>query len=137
MDKSGDLYGTTFGGGSQNRGTVFEITNKGKEKLLYSFCSISECADGDGPAADLIMDKFGNLYGTTSEGGNREAGAVFEVTAKGKESVIYNFCEAAECADGAEPLAGLTMDKSGNLYGTTSSEGANGGGTVFERVRGR
>ncbi len=65
------------------------------------------------------------------------AGTVFEVTAAGKQSAIYNFCEAAQCTDGELPLAGLTMDKSGNLYGTTSEGGAGGGGTVFELVRQR
>jgi uncharacterized repeat protein (TIGR03803 family) len=136
-DKSGNLYGTTFQGGAQNRGTVFEIASKGRERLIYSFCPLSGCSDGYGPAADLVMDRLGNLYGTTSAGGAMGAGTVFEVTAAGKQSVIYNFCEAAQCTDGELPLAGLTMDKSGNLYGTTSEGGAGGGGTVFELVRQR
>jgi uncharacterized repeat protein (TIGR03803 family) len=136
MDKLGNFYGTTFTGGTQNRGTVFEIS-KGKEKTLYNFCTVESCLDGDGPTAELVTDRSGNLYGTTESGGARGFGTVFELPAKGKETVLYNFCEAAGCDDGYEPVAGLAMDKSGNLYGTTSGGGAHGGGTVFELVRGR
>jgi uncharacterized repeat protein (TIGR03803 family) len=136
-DKAGNLYGTTSAGGTQNLGTVFVISSKDKEKLLYSFCSQTSCTDGEEPAAGLVMDKSGNLYGTTAAGGARESGTVFELSPNGKETVLYNFCEAAGCDDGEQPVAGLAMDKSGNLYGTTRSAGSGGGGTVFELVRGR
>lgn len=133
MDGSGNLYGTTLYGGAKAKGTVFEVTPGGVEKVLYSFCSVAACADGEYPHAVLIFDASGNLYGTTQSGGANGKGTVFMVAPSGQETVIYSFCAAAGCVDGKSPLAGLLMDKSGNLYGTTSGGGANGkGGTVFE-----
>jgi uncharacterized repeat protein (TIGR03803 family) len=134
-DKEGNLYGTTVSGGANNYGTVFKIEARtGVERVLYSFCSLSNCTDGGGPQAGVIMDKEGNLYGTTANGGAYGLGTVFELTPKGVESVLHSF---AGCdTDGREPQAGLIMDKEGNLFGTTSFGGehcANGvGGTVFE-----
>jgi uncharacterized repeat protein (TIGR03803 family) len=98
--------------------------------------------DGYEPKAGLIRDAKGNLYGTTQLGGaDMEAGTVFELTAKGTESIHWNFCSEANCADGSEPEAGLIIDKDGNLYGTTLEGGttAEGGasgewGTVFALI---
>jgi uncharacterized repeat protein (TIGR03803 family) len=135
MDKKGNLYGTTSGGGDNNRGIVFALDSKGKETVLHSFCSVSGCIDGADPVAPLAMDKSGTLYGTTPLGGKQQSGTVFSVTAKGKFTVIYNFCEAAQCADGGEPLAGVTVDAKGNLYGTTRGGGVHGAGTAFELVK--
>ncbi len=154
MDVAGNLYGTTEAGGNGG-GTVFELTpNAAKttwtETTLYSFvhCAQSSCPDGDTPYAGLIMDASGNLYGTTFKGGanvavfafGSTAGTVFELTPNAAkttwtETVLYSFC-ASGCTDGANPYAGLIMDGSGNLYGTTLFGGANvatseGAGTVF------
>lgn len=98
-----------------------------KGKVLYSFVGGS---DGANPASPLIFDKTGNLYGTTESGGAKSCGTVFELTPSGRrwtEKVIYSF----SYADGCEPNA-VIFDKSGNLYGSTSSGGANGVGAVFE-----
>ena len=65
-DAAGDLYGTTYGGGANQAGTVFEVDKTGKETVLYSFCSLPGCADGGLPYAGLARDNAGNLYGTTS-----------------------------------------------------------------------
>jgi uncharacterized repeat protein (TIGR03803 family) len=70
MDDKGNLYGTTGAGGAYAGGTVFELTPGGSQSVLYSFCSAVKCADGQGPAAALIIDAAGNLYGTTENGGN-------------------------------------------------------------------
>jgi len=105
------------------------------EQVLYSFCSQTNCADGAYPAAGLIMDGSGNLYGTTVHGGARGYGTVFQLTPTGtgwSENVLYGFCPQGNCADGANPAAGLIMDGSGNLYGTTVGGGARGYGTVFQ-----
>lgn len=131
FDKSGNLYGTTFAGG-KGGGTVFEITASGEYGVLYSFCSQSNCTDGAGPFGRVIMDTKGNLYGTTNGGGANGTGTVFEVIAKGEESVLYSFCSQTNCTDGAWPYAGVNTDGKGNLYGTTSGGGANGNGTVFK-----
>lgn len=100
-------------------------THAQTETVLYRFRSQS--GDGWFPNGPLIMDQSGNLYGTSSEGGLtgcsdggvQGCGTVFRVTPTGSETVLYNFCPAPNCTDGANPAAGLIMDKSGNLYGTT------------------
>jgi uncharacterized repeat protein (TIGR03803 family) len=138
-DSQGNLYGTTaFGGGTSNAGTVFELTptvsGGWTETVLYHFCTLANCSDGNRPFAGLFADSKGNLYGTTANGGTSNAGTVFELTpASGggwTETVLHSF--TGYPSDGAIPLAGLIADSKGNLYGTTSSGGANGYGTVFE-----
>lgn len=112
----------------------------GAEKVLYSFCTASDCADGGQSWASLIFDSAGNLYGTTAVGGSAACsgggcGTVFELIpgADGKwtEKILYKFCSTANCADGANPYAGLIFDSAGNLYGTTGAGGLSAG-TVFE-----
>jgi uncharacterized repeat protein (TIGR03803 family) len=142
QDGAGNLYGTTYGGGgASNGGTVFKVDTTGHETVLYSFCSSANCADGGLPQAGLIQDAAGNLYGTTTAGGGNSnsscgsngCGTVFKLDSTGHETVLYSFCSAANCTDGAAPQAGLIQDDTGNLYGTTSVGGSNGrGGTVFK-----
>jgi uncharacterized repeat protein (TIGR03803 family) len=132
-DKAGNFYGTTLGGGATSTGTVFGISTKGKEEVLYSF---SGGTDGASPEAGLALDAAGNLYGTTTAGGANGNGTVFKLTAPNKgakwtETVLYNFGAAP---DGATPVAGVTFDKAGNLYGTTSAGGAYGLGTIFQLI---
>jgi uncharacterized repeat protein (TIGR03803 family) len=117
MDKKGNLYGTTYAGGVYGYGTIFELTTAGVEKVLYSFVGQP---DAGNPVGRLLLDTKGNLYGTTSFGGTFGVGAVFELSASGKESVLYSF---AGGADGASPFDGLVMDAAGNLYGTTEIGG--------------
>jgi len=156
MDTSGNLYGTTLEGGSSTAcsgngcGTVFELVNNDgayTENVLYTFTGSG--GDGDSPSASLIMDKSGNLYGTTAAGGDPSAcsgngcGTVFELVNNGQsysETVLHKF-EGPGGGDGALPESGLVMDASGNLYGTTieggtssSCEAEEGCGTVFELV---
>jgi len=132
---AGSLYGTTAGGGefcveNGGCGVVFKVDSKGNETVLYSFCpNGGNCTDGESPQAGLIHDTTGNLYGTTSGGGAKGAGTVFKLNPAGAETVLYSF---AGGADGANPFAGLIRDEAGNLYGTTSSGGLSGQGTVFK-----
>ena len=128
MDSAGDLYGTTSAGGTDDLGTVFEISASGTESVLYSFTG--GAADGSDPNGGLLMDGAGNLYGTTSAGGADDLGTVFEISASGTESVLYSFVGGT--TDGSSPTAGLIMDGAGNLYGTTSAGGVSDVGTVFE-----
>jgi uncharacterized repeat protein (TIGR03803 family) len=107
---------------------------KGKtETVLYSFAGGS---DGAVPEAGLAMDQAGNLYGTTNQGGPAGSGTVFELVAPTDkngtwtEKVLHNF-GAGKSADGTAPIGGVTLDAAGNLYGTTSSGGKYGFGTVF------
>jgi uncharacterized repeat protein (TIGR03803 family) len=103
-------------------------------KVLYTFGSNNGPSDGAGPDGKLLMDKAGNLYGTTS-GGGLGFGTVFELSPSPEgawtETIIYNFCPQQGCLDGTFPTAGLIADQAGNLYGTTSNGGQNGG-VVFE-----
>ncbi|MFZ0320066.1 MAG: choice-of-anchor tandem repeat GloVer-containing protein [Candidatus Sulfotelmatobacter sp.] len=133
-DKAGNFYGTTLGGGAAGTGTVFGITAKGKEQVLYSFAG---GADGVAPEAGLAFDAAGNLYGTTTAGGANGTGTVFKLTvpqkgAKWTKTVLYSFGSAP---DGTTPVAGLTFDKAGNLYGTTSAGGTYGYGTIFQLIQ--
>lgn len=132
MDTTGNLYGTAQSGGAKGLGTVFKLSPNGTETLLYSFCVLAACADGYHPRAGLIMDTKGNLYGTAFDGGAYDAGAVFELSPSGTETVLHSFCQQTGCPDGYYPQAGLVMDTNGNLYGTTLYNGAYGGGTVFK-----
>jgi uncharacterized repeat protein (TIGR03803 family) len=125
INAGGNLYGTTSAGGPSGAGTVFKITPKGTELVLHSF---SGGADGANPQASLVMDALGNVYGTTIAGGASGVGTVFKITKKGYESVLYSFTGST---GGASPIAGLTMDTVGNLYGTTTAGGSAGNGTVF------
>jgi uncharacterized repeat protein (TIGR03803 family) len=130
----GNLYGTTFAGGSYvcsgGCGTVFKLTPSGTETVLYRFTG----GDGANPTAGLIADASGNLYGTTELGGGANGcsggcGTVFKLTPSGTETVLYRFTGGS---DGASPFAALIADGAGNLYGTTFFGGASGHGTVFK-----
>jgi uncharacterized repeat protein (TIGR03803 family) len=131
MDPEGNLYGTTAdGGNSYNLGTVFEVSRRGKERVLYRFGPPLHHA-GFRPQSRVILDAEGSLYGTTLEGGRYDSGIVFEISKDGKEKVLHNFCSASGCADGAYPSGDLIMDARGNLYGTAFAGGVNKNGTVF------
>jgi uncharacterized repeat protein (TIGR03803 family) len=118
--KDGDLYGTTFLGGSNAFGTIFKITTKGALTTLYSFCSQTLCADGYLPFAGLIQANDSHLYGTTTLGGSYGEGTVFKITTAGKLTTLHSF----NTTDGAEPDAGLVQAGNGALYGTTPFGGA-------------
>ncbi len=130
-DDAGNLYGTTFYGGASNAGIVFGVTAAGSERVLYSFAG---GVDGANPQAGLARDSAGNLYGTTSAGGTANNGTIFKLSRPQKngqpwtEHILYSF---GASPDGATPVAGVTFDKAGTLYGTTSLGGAYGYGTVF------
>lgn len=125
-DGAGNLYGTGSYGGATSNGVVFKINMSGVVTVLHNF---GGGLDGANPEGALILDKTGNLYGTTTAGGSSNAGTVFKISAAGHETVLYSFTGAA---DGAVPEAGLARDGAGNLYGTTTGGGANGNGTVFK-----
>ena len=138
-DTSGNLYGATVLGGANSScfngsgcGTIYEITPLGKESVLYSFCNEANCADGANPRATPLRDQSGNLFGTTEFGGANNGGAVYELSADGTESVLYSFCNQANCADGLAPYSNLITDSKGNFYGTTRNGGPNNCGVVFK-----
>jgi uncharacterized repeat protein (TIGR03803 family) len=133
------LYGTTDVGGAFSEGTVFSIVpnsdgGKAAYTVLYSFCAQRNCTDGLDVDTPLYMDSAGNIYGTTEQGGQSDKGVVFELSSNGSsysQSVLYSFCQQANCTDGAYPNGGVIMDLSGNLVGTAGG-GTNADGLVFE-----
>jgi len=145
VDQFGNLYGTTSAGGANFEGTVFELsppaTQGGHwtETVLFSFGGIS---DGAAPSfGSLVFDQAGNLYGTTSVGGltgegcsSAGCGTVFELSPPASQggswthTVIYEFSPGGA----SYPIGGVVLDSAGNVYGTTSSGGTAGWGTVFE-----
>jgi hypothetical protein len=135
-DGKSPLFGVTKEGGAHAGGTVFEMQRSKKgwvHSKLYDFCSSgSDCADGDGPEAQLLIDASGNLFGVTTYGGKNGgpahlSGTAFELSPAGTtwtQTVLYSFCSTDSCADGAYPQSPLTFDSTGNLYGFTTAGGA-------------
>jgi uncharacterized repeat protein (TIGR03803 family) len=147
IDHAGNLYGTTYSGGdlcnSVGCGVVFQLTPNSdgswQENVIYTFCQIGDCLDGAFPAAPLIFDAAGNLYSTTSEGGEGfgGGGTVFQLARNAKggwsESLLYSFCSVGgSCYDGRYPYGGVIFDQTGNIYGTTTAGGAHINGAVFQ-----
>jgi uncharacterized repeat protein (TIGR03803 family) len=136
----GDLYGTTFYGGAHevngNGGTVFKIVPDGNLTTVYSFCALTNCADGEGPSTGLVLGEDGNLYGTTRDGGTANSancfegncGTVFKVTPEGVLTTLHSFTGAD---DGSAPLSALIQSVDGSFYGTTSTGGEDAQGTIF------
>ena len=128
---NGNLYGTTFIGGSQinpAQGTAFKFTPSGTLTTLHDFSYVT---GGANPAAGLVQATDGNFYGTTENDGAHHGGTIFMITPKGKLTTLYNFCSQTGCTDGQTPLATLVQDTDGSFYGTAAAGGANGNGTVF------
>jgi uncharacterized repeat protein (TIGR03803 family) len=138
IDSAGNLYGTTQRSGDHDEGTVFELSPKGggySFQVLYQFVGQ---ADGGAPEAAMTIDSGGNLFGTATQGGDAGTGVVFELSPSDigwTESVLYSFCAKAGCADGSVPFSPLTMDATGDLFGSTAAGGANNAGVVFEIAR--
>jgi uncharacterized repeat protein (TIGR03803 family) len=134
---NGDFYGTTnpAEGDSYGAGTVYKMTPNGALTTLYAFCSQDGCADGEDPNG-LIQAPNGDFYGTTSGGGTFNCasgcGTVFKITPNGALTTIYSFCSQIGCPDGQKPQAAPVRSASGDFYGTTTSGGANGQGTIFQ-----
>ncbi len=146
-DSAGNIYGATLGGGDavdcgfSGCGTIFKIDKTGLETVLYTFTG---GADGSDPQGGVIRDAAGNLYGTTTLGGDPSCsylysqpgcGTAFKLSTAGVLTVLHTFTGGT---DGKNPTSGLTMDPAGNLYGVTVAGGNtrcdrnNGCGTVFK-----
>jgi len=135
-DEAGNLYGTTYDGGARESGaclhgcgTVFKLDSTGKETVIYAFTGGT---DGGNPAVGLIRDQDGNLYGTTTAGGDLACsdglisgcGVVFKLGTDGKEAVLHAF--TGQGGDGQLPSGGLVQDAARNLYGVTEFGGDSG-----------
>jgi uncharacterized repeat protein (TIGR03803 family) len=121
----GNLYGTTYEGGTNGDGAIFRITTGGVLTPLYSF---TDGNDGARPYSGLMQANDGSLYGTTADGGTNGDGVVFRITTNDVFMPLYSFTGGH---DGADPRGGLMQASDGNLYGTTADGGTNFDGTVF------
>lgn len=130
FDTSGNLFGTTNIGGASGDGTVFEVARG--SSTLTTVLSFSG-SNGSFPQGALTFDSIGDLFGTTDSGGPGNNGTVFEIAkASGNLTTLATF----NGSNGAYPEAGVILDASGDLFGTTESGGAVGSGTVFEITKG-
>jgi uncharacterized repeat protein (TIGR03803 family) len=164
IDGSNNIFGTTSSGGSQGKGTAFELTpgmnlwtDPWTETILYNFCwqGIAKCTDGNTPNG-IILDGSGNIWGTTFMGGNGSGtfgnGLLYMLDAGSScteggtatfwcETPLWAFCNVSTCPDGYLPNSTVAMDGSGNVYGTTllggtGAGGFPGAGTTFEYTGG-
>jgi uncharacterized repeat protein (TIGR03803 family) len=138
-DKSGNIFGATLHGGKgcvpvSGCGTIFKLDPAGKKTVLHVFTGGK---DGSTPAGNLVLDSAGNLYGTTSAGGDLKCpydggagcGVVFKIDTRGVETVLHAFHGGS---DGNVPVS-VVLDVAGNLYGATQSgPHTNTCGTVFK-----
>jgi uncharacterized repeat protein (TIGR03803 family) len=135
LDSAGNLYGTTGVGGATGNGTVYRLTletdGHWRETILYS---LTGGADGFEPGGGVVMDKAGNLYGTTINGGdaNCGCGVVYKLSSGSNDKWTYTVLHRFVGNDGAQPAANLIIDDKGNLYGNTITGGAGGYGVAFE-----
>jgi uncharacterized repeat protein (TIGR03803 family) len=132
IDSAKNLYGTTAGGGCCG-GIVFKLipwpNGEWTEDILYEF---QQNASGYLPNAGVVMDKNGNLYGTTDAGGEDDCGVIYKLAPKPKGKWSYSVLHVFNGADGCVPEANLILDDKGNLYGGTILGGAHGVGVIFE-----
>jgi uncharacterized repeat protein (TIGR03803 family) len=128
LDKSGNIFGTTYGGGAGNAGTVFKLAPDGTETVLHSFAN---GADGALPISSVVEYK-GSLYGTTSEGSPTNGGIFYKVTESGVETILHTFAANGDNKDGSSPWGTPIVDKDGNFYGTTVSGGTTDTGTIYK-----
>ena len=136
FDSEGNLYGSTFMGGTLGYGVVYKMipgSEGWSESVLFDFNGIN----GNLPSGNVVLDSAGNFYGTAYMGGAFGIGAAFELSPSGGGE--WNFAGLHDFSnhggDGTYPHAGMVFDSQGNLYGTTLGGGTSGDGTIFELTR--
>jgi uncharacterized repeat protein (TIGR03803 family) len=131
LDSTGNVYGTTTFGGTSNGGTVFELSPAGDSWTLTTLHSFP---GGGGASSSLTLDAAGNLYGTTESDGVFSLGSVFKLTPAGDSWTFTSLYDFQAGTGGYNPVSGVALDSSGNLYGTTTLGGTHGAGVVWEIV---
>ncbi|HTS17564.1 MAG TPA: choice-of-anchor tandem repeat GloVer-containing protein [Verrucomicrobiae bacterium] len=126
-----NFIGTTTSGGSNGFGTAFQMTSQGTVTTFYTFSGSNGVMDGSSPGLSSVQNHSGAYYGITQDGGTNASGLIFTLSTSGTLTPVYEFCSAANCADGNSPSALATLVGS-DFYGTTDGGGANNDGTVFK-----
>jgi uncharacterized repeat protein (TIGR03803 family) len=132
--RDGSLYSTSFNGGANGGtnggdGAVFKITPAGQERVLYSFCSQTNCSDGESPQSGLTLRADGHFLGAASTGGSQGFGTIFDISPTGSLTTLYNFTGGK---DGGFPAWPPILGTDGTFYGTTPNFGAPSGcGTIY------
>jgi uncharacterized repeat protein (TIGR03803 family) len=147
FDSAGNIFGTTYYGGANSDGVVYELVpdaGSWTESVVHSFCSDKAsngwCLDGTNPASELTFEGS-DIYGVTSSGGTTDNGVAYKLMPTGSdwtETVVHDFCLKAACTDGGGPSGALIFDSTGNIYGAAASGGYNNGiggyGVVYEII---
>ena len=127
-DRAGNFYGTTYQCGSNQLGTVWEVSKSGVETILHNFAGYP--TDGTSPAAGVVFDSNDNLYGNTALGGAYGYGTVWELSAGGTLTILHSFDQT----DGAQPFGEVLRTTNGGLFGATAAETDSDWGTVWSYV---
>jgi len=128
QSSDGNFYGTTKEGGSNKQGVAFKLTPQGVLTVLHNFPDTNYPGDGATPTAGLIQGSDGNFYGVAAlSSTGSSCGVIFEITAVGGYSILYNF----DCADGGNPLSTPMQHTNGTIYGLTDSGGPDGDGVLY------
>ena len=151
IDSAGNMYGTAYQGGANGCGSVWEVTSSGidtgylPDKDLHDFGGTVTNAegvsgpDGSNPVAGVTFDTAGDMFGAAVAGGANDVGMVWEITASGVYKDLHDFGGAVVNADGVSgpdgtwPVASVTFDSAGDMYGTAQGGGADSmDGMVWE-----
>jgi uncharacterized repeat protein (TIGR03803 family) len=130
-DAQGDLFGATYSNNGGNA-TVYELVHSGSSYTFETIATLAYGVNGGYIIGGLTLDAQGDIFGTAEAGGTGGFGTVFELVHGASGYTLQTLASFSGSANGALPEAGVIVDASGNLYGTTDGGGASGGGTVFE-----
>ena len=127
--RDANLYTSINNNGTHNQGTVYNLTTSGTLNTIYTFCSLTSCADGGGPLGGVTLGFDGNFYGTTQGGGSHGAGTVFKVTPTGTLTTLWNF---ANGTDDSVPVYTTSLGQNGNMYGVSWGQYNGQYGAIFK-----
>ena len=127
LDQDGSFYSTTYQGGTETEGTIFRVTTSGVQTNLYNFNHLN--GSGGAPFGGLVLGPDNNYYGMTEAGGSNNLGTYYRISHDGVFELLGNLTGAA---NGGQPFDEMVVASDGNLYGTTSTGGSDGVGTIFQ-----